>query len=153
MPASGDELTFFVAREVLRRAKPSLLMMNFTDVEVAHAGGYAYYLAGIRRNDRLCARLWEFLQSDPEYRGRTTLVIVPEFGRDPDGSSTNGFFNHRTNTESCRLVWMMVLGDAVRKHEVVERSIRHIDVAPSLGAMLGVNCGDAKGEALKEFAV
>ena len=44
--------------------------------------------------------------------GRTTLVILNEFGRDPDGCSTNGFFNHRTNTETCRLAWAMVLGPA-----------------------------------------
>ena len=152
-PATGDELTFFIASEVLKQVKPALLMMNFTDVEVAHAGVWSLHLGGIRRFDRLCARLWKFLQTDPEYAGRTTFVIVPEFGRDPDGSSTNGFFNHRTNTESCRLTWMMVLGQAVRRHEVVERVVRHIDVAPSLGGLFGVECRQAKGEPLKEFAV
>jgi hypothetical protein len=78
---------------------------------------------------------------------------MPEFGRDPDGSSTNGFFNHRSDTNSCRLSWMMVLGQAVRKPAVVERVIRHIDVAPSLGALLGVACNEAMGRQLAEFAI
>ena len=51
---------------------------------------------------------------------------MPEFGRDPDGSTSNGFFNHRSNTDTNRLVWMMVLGEAVRKPGVVEREMRQI---------------------------
>src|ERR1039458_2207124 len=39
-PATGDELTFLIGREVLQRIAPTILMMNFSDVEVAHAGSY-----------------------------------------------------------------------------------------------------------------
>jgi len=148
---SGDELTFLVASEVLRRVAPVLLVINFSDVEVAHSGVYSAHLAGIRRTDLLCHRLWNLLQSLPPYQGATTLVILPEFGRDPDGSPTNGFFNHRTDTEENRVTWMMVLGRAVRKPAVIEREIRHIDVAPSLGLRLGVRCGQAAGEPLPEL--
>jgi len=149
--SSGDELTFLVASEVLRRVAPVLLVINFSDVEVAHSGVYSAHLAGIRRNDALCFRLWNLLESLPGYRGATTLVIVPEFGRDPDGSSTNGFFNHRTDTEENRVTWMMVLGRAVSKPAVVERMVRHIDVAPSLGARFGVRCTRSTGELLPEL--
>ena len=148
---SGDELTLLVASEVLRRVAPVLLVINFSDVEVAHSGLYSAHLAGIRRTDMLCFRLWNLLESLPAYRGATTLVILPEFGRDPDGSSTNGFFNHRTDTEENRVTWMMVLGRAVRKPAVIERLVRHIDLAPSLGARLGVRCAKATGEPLPEL--
>ncbi len=84
---------------------------------------------------------------------RTTLVVMPEFGRDPDGSSSNGFFNHRTNTEENRLAWMMVLGQAVRKPGRMEREVRQIDLAPTLGTILGVECRQAEGRVLPEFAV
>jgi hypothetical protein len=152
-PVSGDELTYFVATEVLRRVAPSVLQVGFSDVEVAHSGTYSLHVGGIRRDDLLIHRLWQFLQSLPEYRDRTTMVVMPEFGRDPDGSSTNGFFNHRSNTETCRLTWMMVLGKAAREPAVIEREIRQIDLAPSLGALLGVHCGEAAGARLREFAV
>ncbi len=68
-----------------------------------------------------------------------------EFGRDPDGSSTNGFFNHRTNTECCRMAWSMVLGQAVQKPQVVERVVRQIDMAPSIGSWMGFECGRLGG--------
>ena len=150
-PASGDELTYFVATEVLRRVSPAVLVVNFSDMEVAHSGTYSMHLANIRRTDALVYRLWGFLQSLPAYRERVTMVVMPEFGRDPDGSSTNGFFNHRSDTSSCRLAWTMILGAAVRKPAIVEREVRQIDFAPSLGAYLDINCEHAAGRVLKEF--
>lgn len=150
-PASGDELTWFVATEVLRRVSPSLLVINFSDVEVAHSGTFSLHLGGIRRNDALIYRLWNFLQTLPNYRNNVTMVVMPEFGRDPDGSSTNGFFNHRSNTSSNRVTWGMVLGAAVRKPAIIEREVRQIDMAPSIGAMLDVNCSQASGRVLREF--
>jgi len=149
----GDELTFVMAREVMRRLAPACVVMNFSGVEVAHSGTYSLHVAGIRNEDELCWKLWQFLESDPNYRGRTTLVILPEFGRDPDGSTTNGFFNHRTDTKVCRLSWMMVLGEAVREPRVEERLIRQIDVAPTVGTLFGVHAKQAEGRRLDEFAL
>jgi hypothetical protein len=150
-PVSGDELTFIVAREVLDRIGPALLMINFSDVEVAHSGAYSLHLGGIHRADALCHRLWQFIQSSPELRARTTLVVMNEFGRDPDGSSTNGFFNHRTNTECCRMAWTLILGQAVTAPRVVERVVRQVDVAPSIAAWMGFECARAAGASLPEF--
>jgi len=150
-PTSGDELTWFVATEVLRRVSPAVLVMNFSDVEVAHSGTYSQHLGGIRRNDALIYRLWNFLQALPNYRNNVTMVVMPEFGRDPDGTSTNGFFNHRSNTTSNRVAWTMVLGAAVRKPVIIEREVRQIDIAPSIGALLDVNCSQAAGRVLREF--
>jgi hypothetical protein len=150
-PATGDELTFLIAREVLRRVSPAMLMINFSDMEVAHSGTYSLHLGGIRGADRLCHRTWEFIQSTPSLKDCTTLVIMNEFGRDPDGSSTNGFFNHRTDTESCRLAWTMVLGPAAGKPLVVERTVRQIDIAPSIASWMGFECSKAAGARLPEF--
>ncbi len=150
-PTSGDDLTWFVASEVLRRVSPAVLVMNFSDVEVAHSGTYSLHLSGIRNNDALIYRLWNFLQTLPDYRNNVTMAVMPEFGRDPDGATTNGFFNHRSNTSSNRMSWAMILGAAVRKPAIIPREVRQIDFAPSFGALLGVNCSRAAGQVLKEF--
>ena len=71
-PTSGDELTFFVSREVMRKFSPRLLVVIFSDVEVAHFGSYALHLSGIRTADRLAYQLWQEVEANPEYRGRTT---------------------------------------------------------------------------------
>jgi hypothetical protein len=147
-PVTGDEFTFLVSTEVMRRFAPSLLVITFSDVEVAHFGSYSMHLAGIRTMDRLVYQLWEMVQSHPSYSGRTTLFVMPEFGRDFDGSSTNGFFNHRALDESTNLTWLMCLGEAVRSPDVVERPVQHIDICPTIATLFGIRDLDLPGKPL-----
>jgi hypothetical protein len=150
-PTSGDELTFYMAREVMRKFSPRVLVVAFSDVEAAHFGSYALHLSGIKTADRLAYQLWQEVEANPGYRTKTTMVVLPEFGRDPDGSSTNGFFNHRANEESTRDTWMMALGAAVEKPQIIEHPIRHVDLCPTLAGLLGCRPMDAQGAVLTEF--
>jgi len=150
-PTSGDELTFFMSREVMRKFAPQVLVVAFSDVEAAHFGSFALHVSGIRTADRLAYQLWQEVETNPDYRGKTTMVILPEFGRDPDGSSTNGFFNHRANMDSTRDTWMMALGAAVDKPQIVERPIHHIDLCPTLAGLLGCPPLDSQGRAIGEI--
>ena len=150
-PTSGDELTFLVSREVLRKFSPRLLVVVFSDVEVAHFGSYALHVGGIRTGDRLAYQMWQEIESNAEYKGKTTLVILPEFGRDPDGSTTNGFFNHRGDTESTRSTWMMMLGAGVDKPQMIERPVRHVDLCPTLSRLLGCAPLESQGSPLTEL--
>jgi hypothetical protein len=150
-PTSGDELTFFMTREVMRKFSPRVLVVALSDVEAAHFGSFAMHLSGIKTADRLAWQLWQEVEANPEYNGRTTMLIVPEFGRDPDGSSTNGFFNHRANDDSTRDTWMMALGSGIDKPQVIERPIRHVDVCPTLAGLLGCRPIESQGAKLSEF--
>ena len=150
-PTSGDELTFFMTREVMRKFSPRVLVVALSDVEAAHFGSFALHLSGIKTADRLAWLLWQEVESNPDYKGRTTMLILPEFGRDPDGSSTNGFFNHRANDDSTRGTWMMALGAGIDKPQVVERPIRHVDVCPTLARLLGCRPIESQGAKLSEF--
>jgi arylsulfatase A-like enzyme len=140
-----------MTREIMRKFAPSLLVTIFSDVEAAHFGSYAMHLSGIRTADRLAYQLWQEVQTNPDYRDKTTLIIMPEFGRDPDGSSTNGFFNHRADDDSTRDTWMMALGAGVDRRGVIERPIRHIDLCPTLAGLLGCRPFDLQGASLPEF--
>ena len=150
-PTSGDELTFFMVREIMRRFTPQLLVVAYSDVEAAHFGSYAMHLSGIRTADRLTFQIWNEIQANPDYRDKTTMVTLPEFGRDPDGSSTNGFFNHRANDDSTRDTWMMVLGSAVDHPNVIEKPIRHVDICPTLAGLLGCRRLESQGTLLADF--
>ena len=131
VPTSGDELTFFMTKEIMNRLAPSLLVVNFWDIDIAHYGAYSLYLEAIRRTDRLVHELWQHAQSSPQYRDRTTLLVVPELGRDGDVVG-NGFANHRSGDESCRRVWLVAVGAGVPKGAGTERPIRTTDVAPTV---------------------
>jgi hypothetical protein len=150
-PTSGDELTFLMTREIMRRFAPQLLVVAFSDVEAAHFGSYAMHLAGIRTADRLTFQLWNEIQTNPAYKDKTTFVVLPEFGRDSDGSVSNGFFNHRANNDSTRDTWMMVLGSAVDRPNVIEAPIRHVDLCPTLAALLGCRQLESQGSVLRDF--
>src|SRR5204862_2936338 len=76
-PASGDELTFFITREIMREFAPRLLLVNFWDMDIAHWGSYSLYLQAITKTDRLCGMLSDEVQSNPNYRGKTTVLMLP----------------------------------------------------------------------------
>ena len=69
-PTSGDELTFFITREIMREFAPRLILVNFWDMDVAHWGSYSLYLAAITRTDRLTGMLWDEIQAIPITRTR-----------------------------------------------------------------------------------
>jgi hypothetical protein len=153
VPISGDEFTFLVSEEVMRRFAPSLLTITFSDVEVAHFGSYSMHLAGIRTVDRLVYELWNLVQSLPSYSGKTTLFVLPEFGRDFDGSSTNGFFNHRSTDDSTSLTWMMCLGEAARSADVIEHPVQQIDLCPTIASLFGIKDLDLPGKPLPGLSI
>lgn len=152
-PATGDEFTYLVAVEIMRRFAPSLLVITFSDMEVAHFGSYSMHLAGIQTVDRLAYELWNEVQGSAAYREKTTLFILPEFGRDLDGSTTNGFFNHRQNNDSTRQTWMMCLGQGATPGAVVEHPVQHVDLCPTILRKFGVKAPQMQGEALAELLV
>ena len=150
-PATGDQLTYFVTLEIMRKYAPSVLFVNFSDIEAAHFGSYSMHVAGIRNTDRLIYELWQQTQLSDEYRGNTLMVILPEFGRDPDGSNTNGFLNHRSNDDTCRRVWMMCLGKPLSRPQVIDRPVRQVDVCPSLAVWMGCRATESAGATLAEL--
>ena len=151
-PNSGDELTFFVAREVMREFAPQLLLVNFWDMDVAHWGAYSLYLQAVTKTDRLCGMLWDEVRANPAYRDKTTLLILPELGRDGDQDTANGFLNHRSGDPSCRNVWLLALGEGLDRGET-DRPIAHVDVAATALAMLGVRPAEMKGSPISEVLV
>jgi hypothetical protein len=149
--ASPDELSVFIARQLMRQLSPSLLWITLHDIDIAHSGAYSLYLDGIRRSDRLCSDIWKAIETDPEYKGKTTMFILPDFGRDSDISpGGNGFQHHRTGDALSRTTWMMVLGPGVRQNAVVDRPVDSLDLVPTLGSLLGFSPTYAKGSPLRE---
>ncbi len=149
--ASPDELSVYVAKELMRQLAPSLLWITLHDMDVAHAGCFSLYVEGIQRTDRLCAEIWKAVESNPEYAGKTTMFILPDFGRDSDlDSSGNGFQHHRTGDTLSRTTWMMVCGQGVRENVVVDRPIQPLDLVPTVGSLLGFDARFSSGQPLSE---
>ncbi len=150
--ASPDELSVFIAKQLMRQLAPSLLWITLHDIDIAHAGAFSLYVDAIRRSDRLCAEIWKAIESEPEYAGKTNLFILPDFGRDSDmDPGGNGFQHHRTGDALSRTTWMMALGPGIRENAVVDRPVEPTDLVPTLGALLGFSPRMAKGKPLSEL--
>jgi hypothetical protein len=150
--SSPDELSVYIVRQLMRQFAPSLLWVTLHDIDIAHAGAYSLYIEGIRRTDRLSAELWKTIQSEPEYAGKTTLFILPDFGRDSDeDAGGNGFQHHRTGDVVSRTTWMMALGPGIRAGVVYDRPVDSIDLVPTLSSMMGFTASHAMGKPIPEI--
>jgi hypothetical protein len=149
-PSTGDELTFFIAREVMREFAPKILLVNFWDMDVAHWGSYSLYLRAIQKTDELTGRLWDEVGKNPSYRDKTTMIVVPELGRDGDMNATNGFLNHRSGDPSCRNVWAFAIGGGIAKGEA-DRPISHVDLCATAAELLEIPMTGMAGAPLGEI--
>lgn len=148
---SADELSVFIAMRLMRQIAPSMLWITLHDIDIAHSGAFSLYIDAIRRSDRLCSQLWDAIQGNPEYAGKTALLILPDFGRDSDTDpGGNGFQHHRTGDALSRTTWMVALGPGIRENLVVDRPVQSVDVVPTLGALLGFPTNGVQGKPISE---
>ncbi len=151
--SSPDELSVYIARQLMRQVAPSLLWITMHDIDIAHAGTYSLYVEGIRRTDRLCTEVWKMIESEPEYAGKTTLLVLPDFGRDADGDpGGNGFQHHRTGDPLSRTTWLMALGPGIREGVVHDRPVDSTDLVPTIGSIFGFSANYSQGKPIQEIA-
>src|SRR5690349_17741595 len=150
--SSPDELSVYIARQLMRQVAPSLLWITIHDIDIAHAGTYSLYVEGIRRTDRLCTEVWKMIESEPEYGGKTTLLVLPDFGRDADADpGGNGFQHHRTGDPLSRTTWLMAVGPGIREGVVHDRPVDSTDLVPTIGSMLGFSATYSQGKPIEEI--
>jgi len=77
-----DVYTHNFALEYLRERKPRMLYIAYGESDdFAHEGRYDHYIEATHRFDTFVQELWETVQSMPEYKGKTNLVILTDHGR------------------------------------------------------------------------
>src|SRR5687767_637671 len=98
-----DAPIVYAALESLRTLRPRVLyvMLGEGD-EWAHAGRYDLYLDATLRADRFIQRIWETVQSLPEYRDRTTLLVTTDHGR---GATVADWNDHGRKVPAAEATW------------------------------------------------
>lgn len=103
-----DAFVYRAALDALDTKAPRLLFVGFGEPDThAHARTYDRYVDSIRRADRFIRELWEKLQSMPQYRGTTTLIVTVDHGR---GDSPKDWPNHNPQSPNSDETWLMVMG-------------------------------------------
>ncbi len=131
-----DAPIVYAALEELKTRKPRVLyiMLGEGD-EWAHEGRYDLYLDATRRADRFIERIWTTLQSLPQYRGRTTLLVTTDHGR---GATLKDWSDHGKDVPAAEDTWMAALGPGapalgVRRNLTVTTS----QLAATIAAVVG----------------
>ncbi len=81
-------------------------MLGETD-EWAHERRYDQYLDSAWRGDRFLRHLWEAAQADPDYRGKTALLVTTDHGR---GAARRDWPHHGKDVPAAERIWMAALG-------------------------------------------
>jgi len=114
---NGDLKTIGFAVELLNWFKPKLMVVDMTDIDVCHAD-YTSYLKNVHRADHGVGFLWREIQRIPEMAGKTTLLLMPEHGRDlehnPIQDDNDWYaYDHSGNNENTRRIFSLMAGPGI----------------------------------------
>jgi hypothetical protein len=133
--------------QIIATLSPHLLLMYLADVDNAgHSGDWDDYISAITIADSLVGCLWDAVQANPLYTGKTTLLVTNDHGRhDYD------FTGHGDNCEGCRRIQLLAVGPDVEVGLVsdIQRSIP--DITPTIGELMGFTADFATGTAMIEL--
>jgi hypothetical protein len=103
-----DSFAMHAALDYVKRAKPRLAFIGFGETdEWAHHKHYDEYLNAAHRVDGFIREFWTMLQSIPQYRGTTTLIVTADHGR---GTGPDDWKSHGEKIPDSAGDWMAVLG-------------------------------------------
>lgn len=122
-----DSITWQLAQTFLANEKPAVLYVSLMETdELAHEARYDATLDAIHHLDSLTGDLWEKMQRDPEYRGRTALFLTTDHGRGRGGFMGN-WQVHNHVTAGSREIWFAVmspdlppLGEVSGRHKKIK---------------------------------
>ncbi|HYO23211.1 MAG TPA: alkaline phosphatase family protein [Flavisolibacter sp.] len=132
-----DLLTYYLAKEYLKQKKPKLLYIGFDDTDDwAHNGKYDYYLQAANLTDRYIADLWTTIQSMPEYKDKTTMIITTDHGR--GDAVKKEWTSHGKKIKGADEIWMGFLGIGVEaRGEIKNGQVYQAQLAQTIARLLG----------------
>lgn len=104
-----DMLTHYGAMEWLKTRKPRVLYIAYGETdEWAHAGQYRSYLDAAHQFDSWLKDIWDFVQKDPQYKNKTTLLITTDHGR--GDLNKEEWTSHNNKIQDAHEIWFAAMG-------------------------------------------
>ncbi|MBI1369648.1 MAG: hypothetical protein GC162_13465 [Planctomycetes bacterium] len=133
--ARFDAVTMQSAWRTLTTNKPRVLyvMLGETD-EWGHGRRYDLYLHAMHQGDDFIRRVWEYCQSDPQYAGKTTLILSTDHGR---GAAGQNWTSHGKSIPESNRIWIAVMGPDTKAMGLRENiEVTQSQIAPTISAAL-----------------
>lgn len=140
-PWGGVRLDFFThhyAMQELKNRKPKVLYIGYGETDdYSHDDRYDQYLLSAQQTDAYIREIWDFIQSDPNYKDKTTMVIMTDHGRGVYPKIN--WKSHSVNTPNSDEIWIAAIGpDTPALGEVKqEGQIYAMQVARTMVELLG----------------
>ncbi len=162
-----DEDFFDPALEAIHTYHPEIVLMNlYRPDKTGHGEKYTFtnYQDAITLDDELYYQLWQYIQSDSIYKDRTTLFITNDHGRHLDGVE-DGWRGHGhencdkgvicdieyKNCDGCDHIFLYAFGPDFKKGVTVTTPRTHINLAPTVEALLEFDSPHSTGEVMVEL--
>jgi hypothetical protein len=115
-----DVFTHYAAMEELKIKKPRVLYIAYGETdEWAHSGDYRFYLDAAHQVDAWIKSIWDFVQSDPQYKNKTALFITTDHGR--GDAIKKEWTSHGNSIKDAYQIWFAAMGSNISaKGEVKE---------------------------------
>jgi hypothetical protein len=134
-----DVFTHYAAMEELKTKKPKVLYIAYGETdEWAHSGMYRSYLDAAHQVDAWIKQIWDFVQSDPQYRDKTALFIATDHGR--GDMVKKEWTSHGASIKDAYQIWFAVMGPQVKARGEVKEPMQlyQKQYAQTMAALLGV---------------
>lgn len=145
-----DFMTYEFGKEYLKQYKPRVLYFAFDETDdLAHGGNYKMYLTEAHQEDAFLQELWQYLQTDPVYKNKTTLIVTCDHGR--GDIPLDNWRGHGSWIKNSEQTWVAVIGPDTPADGIVKSSTTtyHKQLAQSIAKLLGF---DFKANAGHEVA-
>jgi hypothetical protein len=99
-----DYYTFRLAMNHLKQFRPRVLYLGLGETDDwAHDKRYDLMINALHRTDNYFSELWQFLESDAQYKGKTSIIITVDHGR---GNTEKDWSDHGEDVPEARYIWM-----------------------------------------------
>jgi hypothetical protein len=135
-----DIFTYFAAREYFKEYKPKVLYIAFDETDdFAHAGEYDQYLKSAHAEDAMIADLWNIIQTNKQYKNKTTLLITCDHGR--GDKLKDNWRHHGSKIEDAGQIWIAAIGPDTPPLGEVKNSntLYQMQLAATISSLLGLN--------------
>jgi len=107
-----DVYTHYAAMEYLKIKKPKVLYISYGETdEWAHHGYYRSYLDAAHLVDKWIKEIWNFVQSDPQYKNKTAIFITTDHGR--GDLNKEEWKSHGSDIADAYQIWFAVIGPKI----------------------------------------
>ena len=135
-----DLLTYFAARSYLKTFHPRVMYLALGETDAyAHGGQYDQYIETAHAEDGMIADLWNLVQSIPQYRNKTTLILTCDHGRGDQVKAE--WTGHGTKIADSGQIWIAALGPEIRSEGEVrkEQQWYQAQIAATVASALGLD--------------